>query len=1000
MQQIFKDDSIIVSIVLVLTLHSITLLYFQSSLETQSEDGILPPKRSKLQPLPNIPPQIKAMIGTHLQSAISRVKIRRLPTGGNMIITQPIRKIPQNTTIAPTGNLPVQNTKHTTFLINSNKPGTASYQTSTQIGNVTIKRINTSPQNLNAVKQLPTYPKPPVTITRVKQSTNDIKIPPNIKIRRPNIFVNPPAPVSGKRIPKPTYKALSAQKEKEPVRTVVVRLGKSEQDPIEKAYPFKRKPRERKKRADTPPPTLSSSSSSNSFDIAPTLTEMFIPQPKNNLEQIIKSLIMSHLLQPEDAALIRELGNPIKAAFCSNQTYNSVKSFEMFKKFALNLNFYSPQGYEQVYAHHQYKKYLPSLTTISSWYKSVNGAPGFCDEAFQVLANVASLASNNSEKLYINIVVHELSIREDVIKCDGKTWGYVDIGDGGESMDIAKNILIFIAVGLNRSWRLPLAYFPISNLSAIQKKNLIVHCVRNVVDARAEVVGVVVNGRPINFAVSHLLGCNYMEILHEQTFKVDTYEMPLIIHFNPCEMMKMIRDTFAELKVFITEHYERIEWKYLERLIKLAESYEISLSSNENIMGDDDDTSDLKLKHDLLHEYFTMNKIQPKLAVQSLSKDIADALDYCRIDLNLEEFSDSSATSKFIYTLNNIFDILTSKSDYETGFYISPLTSENYTKIKSYCDECIDFLSQIQAEDGSYILDHRQSTGFLGIITCLNNLETIHDRLLMTEELPHVLTHKLNQDHTRIIFGNLESYQNKNVYNFHQQFKLRLSQIQLHEQDLENYVSFDNETNNNICDSCNPIEAINNTMERVQMFNLDSINYKIIKDYDDILETRNYLFDLETLEISRSEYKLQRIKFIACNIVSRLHSTLLCSECLACIDGDYSKSNDLIYAPTKFLRKPSESVVQICEITEASIAIYKNLVKTLDDVPTFFNCVAIATKFNLLQCDLFKNTKHCEPNLHYNLLAQSILELFLNIRIYYLKKTFKSENFNLRKLFE
>ena len=46
-----------------------------------------------------------------------------------------------------------------------------------------------------------------------------------------------------------------------------------------------------------------------------------------------------------------------------------------------------------------------------------------------------------------------------------------------------------------------------------------------------------------------------------------------------------------------------------------------------------------------------------KLAAQTLSNSVADAIDFCREELGMKEFEGSAATTSFIRTIDRLFDI-------------------------------------------------------------------------------------------------------------------------------------------------------------------------------------------------------------------------------------------------------------------------------------------------------------------------------------------------------
>ncbi|CAH1959590.1 unnamed protein product [Acanthoscelides obtectus] len=104
-------------------------------------------------------------------------------------------------------------------------------------------------------------------------------------------------------------------------------------------------------------------------------------------------------------------------------------------------------------------------------------------------------------------------------------------------------------------------------------------------------------------------------------------------------------------------------------------------------------------------------KMKVKLAVQTLSKSVAEALDFLNKDLAIADFKDSEATSYFCRTVNNLFDVFNSRN--------------------------------------------RIKLGFLGFIISINSLYEY--RVKETKELKYLLTYKLSQDHLEIFFSCIRS---------------------------------------------------------------------------------------------------------------------------------------------------------------------------------------------------------------------------------------------------
>lgn len=96
--------------------------------------------------------------------------------------------------------------------------------------------------------------------------------------------------------------------------------------------------------------------------------------------------------------------------------------------FALTLQFYSTKAYN--YVRETFECALPHPSTITKWYSSINGEPGFTGEAMNAIRAKANEAKTNNKQLLCNLVVDEMAIRKH-LEWDGKKFrGYVDIGNG------------------------------------------------------------------------------------------------------------------------------------------------------------------------------------------------------------------------------------------------------------------------------------------------------------------------------------------------------------------------------------------------------------------------------------------------------------------------------------------------------------------------------------------------------------------------------------------
>lgn len=86
---------------------------------------------------------------------------------------------------------------------------------------------------------------------------------------------------------------------------------------------------------------------------------------------------------------------------------------ETLKSFALTLNFYSPKAYS--YVRDALKFCLPHPSTLRTWYSTVDGSPGFTEEAFNAIKHQASSAS---VPLSCALIFDEMALKQ-VVEWDG-----------------------------------------------------------------------------------------------------------------------------------------------------------------------------------------------------------------------------------------------------------------------------------------------------------------------------------------------------------------------------------------------------------------------------------------------------------------------------------------------------------------------------------------------------------------------------------------------------
>ena len=328
------------------------------------------------------------------------------------------------------------------------------------------------------------------------------------------------------------------------------------------------------------------------------------------------------------------------------------------RSFALTLQFYSTKAYN--YVRSTFDLALPHPSVIRSWYKGINGNPGFTSESFTALAT-----KSKNENVLCSLMIDEMAIKKHV-EWDGKQFrGFVDIGTGIEddSTPVASEALVFMAVGLNKNWKIPLGYFLIVSMTGVERANLVNQCLLKLHDINVHPVSLTCDGPSCHFSMMSELGASIQDPNNMFPYFDHPANPSLKVYvlFDVCHMLKLTRNTLAQLGILRDMHGKAIKWSYIEDLHQLQQSEGLRLGN--------------KLKS--AHIIWEKQKMKVNLAAQTLSSSVADAIDFCRDDLQLDAFKGSEATVQFIRLFDRLFDTLNSRNPLGKG-YKAPLKGSNH----------------------------------------------------------------------------------------------------------------------------------------------------------------------------------------------------------------------------------------------------------------------------------------------------------------------------------
>lgn len=201
-----------------------------------------------------------------------------------------------------------------------------------------------------------------------------------------------------------------------------------------------------------------------------------------------------------------------------------------------------------------------------------------------------------------------------------------------------------MVVAVNGFWKLPVGFFPAKSFTASEKSRLLKIFLDLLKDTNCDVLCITFDGIASNLNMAHILGDSLTSELYKPYFVYNCRRYNIL--FDPCHLLKLIRNCFADYKVLYDNLGRKIEFKYIEQLQSLQQSEGLHLAN----------------KLSARHIDFKTKKTKVRLAAQLLSRSVGVTIDACNRDLKIPEFQNSEATVEFLLYVNDIFDIFNSKN--------------------------------------------------------------------------------------------------------------------------------------------------------------------------------------------------------------------------------------------------------------------------------------------------------------------------------------------------
>ena len=204
---------------------------------------------------------------------------------------------------------------------------------------------------------------------------------------------------------------------------------------------------------------------------------------------------------------------------------------------------------------------------------------------------------------------------------------------GGPGSELAKQAMVFMATGLNKSWSIPIGYFLIGeSVTASERANLLRIAIDQVQATGAILVNTVCDGPNVHFAMLQCLGAKLKGEFSCHLDIKNSLGIPIFCFLDTPHDIKNIRNCLGDKGVLIDDKGERVKWDHVKSLHKLQESEGLTLAN--------------KLKKKSIE--YKKNIMNVSTAVQTLSHSVSSAMKFCKEVLQMKEFEDSDGTAKFI----------------------------------------------------------------------------------------------------------------------------------------------------------------------------------------------------------------------------------------------------------------------------------------------------------------------------------------------------------------
>ena len=434
------------------------------------------------------------------------------------------------------------------------------------------------------------------------------------------------------------------------------------------------------------------------------------------------------------------------------------------KKFSATINYLSPRAYKFIRSCLD----LPTQRSLRYWSSSVQCNPGFF---LDVLKELKQAIRKDRMKKDLVLIIDGMHIKKG-IAYKTSTEQYEGLCDYGPDFEVPEQMktveaaegLVFLVNSLRSRYKVPISYFLISGIKSQMLAKMIKHAL-HLLFAHDSLVKIITNdGAPTNISAMCLLGCKWDEDEVDGFLSVEhTQGHTVYWALDACHLLKLARNAVGDLQVMYDGEGNKISWHLIDLLNEVQKREGLVLG---NKLGQK-------------HINYKKNCMKVSLAGQTLSNSVADAITYCH-QCKEPGFCDIKGTVQFIKIINDIFDMLNSKSRFGKGTK-RPLKKKWMVYWKNDVKMFTEYLNGLKDSAGQSMKSHGKKTFVRGMMLALKTLDALATDLLTRDSDPYAyfLSFKMSQDALETLFRCIRSRCGCNNNPTAQQFRFNLRSILL-----------------------------------------------------------------------------------------------------------------------------------------------------------------------------------------------------------------------------